>query len=79
MAAIAEFSPSTICNSQGDEYCPRTTHIVSPASSRTLKTFGAALSGAWIITNTNWILDSLKEKKWCHESEYGSVFFSFLF
>jgi hypothetical protein len=49
-------------------------HIISPASSRTLKTFAAALKGAWIITDPVWILKSAEQGKWISESPFGSRF-----
>lgn len=45
-----------VLSSVSDEYDLRTTHVIAPSNSRTLKTFGASLSSAWIITQPSWIL-----------------------
>ncbi|KAJ3021968.1 hypothetical protein HKX48_007346 [Thoreauomyces humboldtii] len=47
------------------------THLVSPSSSRTLKTFAAALTHAWIIVDPSWIHLSEQRGAWQDEMPYG--------
>ncbi|KAJ3151638.1 hypothetical protein HDU86_006057 [Geranomyces michiganensis] len=47
------------------------THVISPASSRTLKTFAATLKGCWLITDPAWITDSKAAGRWLPEEGYG--------
>ncbi|KAI8592737.1 hypothetical protein BDZ88DRAFT_448793 [Geranomyces variabilis] len=48
------------------------THLVTPASARTLKTFAATLSKkCWIITDPAWISDSKAAGRWLPEKDYG--------
>ncbi|KAI8996704.1 hypothetical protein BC832DRAFT_293377 [Gaertneriomyces semiglobifer] len=54
-----------------DVWDPRTTHVISPSSGRTMKTFGAALSSRWIITDPQWIIKSFEERQWIPEDNYG--------
>jgi hypothetical protein len=54
-----------------DIYNPKITHMICPPETKTLKTLAAILSGAWIITDPQWILESVKEKKVLNESKYG--------
>ncbi|KAJ3185354.1 hypothetical protein HDU85_001404 [Gaertneriomyces sp. JEL0708] len=54
-----------------DVWDPRTTHVISPSSGRTMKTFGAALSSRWIITDPQWVIKSYEERQWIPEDNYG--------
>ncbi|KAJ3146786.1 hypothetical protein HDU89_006041 [Geranomyces variabilis] len=48
------------------------THLVTPASARTLKTFAATLSKkCWIITDPAWISESKAAGRWLPEKDYG--------
>ncbi|KAJ3056033.1 hypothetical protein HK097_008373 [Rhizophlyctis rosea] len=46
--------------------------VVTSVTRKTLKTFGASLTGAWIIYDTKWVTDSFKEGKWLDEGNYLS-------
>jgi hypothetical protein len=52
-----------------DIYNPKITHMICPPETKTLKTLAAILSGAWIITDPQWIFDS--KDKIQDESNYG--------
>ncbi|KAH6582188.1 hypothetical protein BASA61_008648 [Batrachochytrium salamandrivorans] len=52
-------------------YDPRITHVISPKGTRTLKIFAASLMGAWLITNPDWIMDSVAHGAWLPEGKYG--------
>jgi hypothetical protein len=54
-----------------DIYNPRITHMICPPETKTLKTLAAILSGAWIITDPEWILESVLQKKVQEEGQYG--------
>lgn len=46
-------------------------HMISPPETKTLKTLAATLAGCWIMSDPKWVLNSLKERKWISEEEYG--------
>ncbi len=54
-----------------DDYDDRMTHVIASQKSRTVKTFGASLCGAWIITDYNWVFESLNCGKWINETKFG--------
>ena len=58
--------------SQDQELNDEITHVVMPASSRTLKTFAASLMGKWLITDYTWITESAKVGKFVDEKPFGS-------
>lgn len=63
-----------ITDSDGKKYdynC-NITHMITPTTTKTLKSLAALLSKAWIISDPNWIMDSLKAKEWLPESSYGA-------
>lgn len=45
--------------------------MIAAPRSKTLKTFAAALTGRWIITDNAWIEESAKAGRWLDETEYG--------
>ncbi|KNC98980.1 uncharacterized protein SPPG_05935 [Spizellomyces punctatus DAOM BR117] len=59
------------CTVAPAEWDGRITHVISAPGSRTLKTFAAALTGKWIITNPKWVLESANKKTWEPENAYG--------
>ncbi|TPX68921.1 hypothetical protein SpCBS45565_g02839 [Spizellomyces sp. 'palustris'] len=59
------------CTVAPAEWDGRITHVISAPGSRTLKTFAAALTGKWIITNPKWVLESATKKTWEPENAYG--------
>ncbi|KAJ3227273.1 hypothetical protein HK099_002637 [Clydaea vesicula] len=61
----AEILPSTT------EIDPRTTHLISPAGSRTLKTLSASLMQIWIIYDPEWINQSFINGNFLPENQYG--------
>jgi len=46
-------------------------HLIQPPSSKTLKTFGACLTSAWLIQDPQWIFDSVAKGLWLPEEKYG--------
>jgi len=46
-------------------------HMISPPETKTLKTLAATLSGAWIIQDPQWIIQSADQKQWLDETAFG--------
>ena len=57
-----------------EEFDPNVTHIIAPPTSRTLKTFAASLTSSWLITDPQWVFDSIKVGHWLAEGNYGVRF-----
>ncbi|KAJ3258836.1 hypothetical protein HK103_003218 [Boothiomyces macroporosus] len=49
----------------------RTTHVICPPNTRTLKILAASLSGAWIINDPEWLVNSHSKNKLLDESQFG--------
>ncbi|KAJ1974977.1 hypothetical protein H4R34_004515 [Dimargaris verticillata] len=48
------------------------THLITRPTSRTLKTFAAALTGCWVITNCEWVEQSAKAGQFVDERPFGT-------
>ncbi|KAJ1976802.1 hypothetical protein H4R35_002556 [Dimargaris xerosporica] len=48
------------------------THLITRPTSRTLKTFAAALTGCWVITNYEWVEQSAKVGWFVDEKPFGT-------
>ncbi|KAJ3323451.1 hypothetical protein HDV06_001728 [Boothiomyces sp. JEL0866] len=49
----------------------RTTHVICPPNTRTLKILAASLSGAWIINSPDWLINSHSKNKLLDENLFG--------
>ncbi|KAJ3037274.1 hypothetical protein HDV00_001839 [Rhizophlyctis rosea] len=57
--------------SNGKEVFPKgITHVITDKRKKTLKTFGSALTGTWLINDPKWVLDSVERKQYLPEKDY---------
>ena len=56
------------------EFEEKITHVIVPPGCRTLKTFAAALTGKWLITELDWVYESAKAGHFLSEVKYGKKF-----
>ncbi|KAJ3290650.1 hypothetical protein HK104_006610 [Borealophlyctis nickersoniae] len=57
---------------QDNSYDCAITHVICKPGTRTLTTFGASLTGAWIIVKAEeWIRGSFERGEWLKENEFG--------
>ncbi|KAI9190693.1 uncharacterized protein BJ171DRAFT_542063 [Polychytrium aggregatum] len=54
-----------------EEYDKRTTHLISPPTSKTVKAYSACLMSSWVIHDYNWVLHSAARGRWVEEDPYG--------